>query len=579
LALASGPPEPSRAELIRRGRAATVVVELEPGGPHATGFCVHPSGLFVTSGHAVIHPGTRVLVDRPNLIVQPGGAGREVLPGRLVHRLEDLDLAFIRVEGAQRRFEALPLGSETGLEELMDVAAMGVPFPRAQDFPAVHVAAGSISGLPAKDGRLGRIQFDAAIGPGFAGGPLLDSQGQVVGVILGRARANFGSGVGLAVPVGALRRALDRPVIAFTPPIVREEQASEPVPFEARAVPLLPAKDPLELELALGGQPGPPRRFPMTRSGETYRVEAALRPGKGPSSVLIDAGFEDGRVRGQVADATLTIAGRDVRLGQVRRLSLGPNTEAVLGNGVVLEGPVSGLGPMPVALGGQALTFDLARASMITVEPPKEFAPIPCTLIARRGGDEVARLDVPINLEGRACFEAMRAGRFPRPRRGAPITYVSLVISPGERAGNGRSLFYRGGLNLRSTGGDRHMVDGRILQRAFTQRGVHVNVAVASKNPQGWSFRFEAPMGQVLQPGDYPEARRFGLDGELPELDYSGLGLYGSSQISGRFVVWEIESSGSDIKRLAVDFVAHPIYNGKEGPPVYGMIRYNSTFE
>jgi S1-C subfamily serine protease len=577
-----------------------VVLELEPGGPHATGFCVHPSGLFVTSGHAVIHPTTRVLVDRPNLIVKPGAAGREVLPGRIVHRLEDPDLAFIRVEGSQRRFDALPLGSEAGLEELMDVGALGVPFPRAQDFPSVHVATGSISGLPAQDGQIRRIQFDAPIARGFAGGPLLDAKGQVVGVILGRARADFGSGVGLAVPVGALRRALDRGVITFTPPVVQEEQASEPVPFEARAVPLLPAKDPLELELALGGQPGPPRRFPMTRSGETYRVEAALLPGKGPSSVLIDAGFEDGRVRGQVADATLTIAGRDVRLGQVRRLSLGPNPEAVLGNGIVLEGPVSGLGPMPVALGGQALTFDLARASVITVAPPKEFAPIPCTLIARRAGDEVARLEVPIDLEGRACFEAMRAGRFPRPRRGAPITYVSLVFSPGERVGNGRSLFYRegrlvlspgervengrslfyrDGLTLRSTGGDRHMVDGRIFQRAYTNRGVHVDVNVASASPQGCSFRFEAPMGQVLQPGDYPRARRSGLDGELPELDYSGLGLYSSSQISGRFVVWEIESSGSDIKRLAVDFVAHPIYNGKEGPPVYGMIRYNSTFE
>jgi hypothetical protein len=69
-----------------------------------------------------------------------------------------------------------------------------------------------------------------------------------------------------------------------------------------------------------------------------------------------------------------------------------------------------------------------------------------------------------------------------------------------------------------------------------------------------------------------------GLDGERPELDYSGRGR-GIDQISGRFVVWEIEFSGNDVKRLAVDFVAHPIDAGKEGPPLYGMIRYNSTFD
>jgi len=57
--LAGSPPELPREELIRRGRAATVVIEQEPGGPHATAFCVHPSGLFVTTGHALVHPGSR----------------------------------------------------------------------------------------------------------------------------------------------------------------------------------------------------------------------------------------------------------------------------------------------------------------------------------------------------------------------------------------------------------------------------------------------------------------------------------------------------------------------------------------
>ena len=320
----------------------------------------------------------------------------------------------------------------------MDVLAFGVPFPRAPDFPTIQVATGSISALPAKGGQLERIQFDAPIGPGASGGPLVDTKGRVVGVILGRARADFGSGVGLAVPVGALRRALDRPVITFTPPIVGAEQASEPVPFEARAVSLVPTKEPFELELALGGKPGPPRSFRMTRSGETYRTLAALLPGTGPSSVLIDARFEDGRVRGPVADSTFKIASRDVRLGQVRRLNLRPNPQAILANRVVLEGPVSGLGPMPVAMGGQAITFDLARALEITVEPPKAFVPIACTLIARRAGEEVARLEAPIDLAGTACFEALQAGRFPPPSRGsAPITYVSLVSSPGEYVGGG----------------------------------------------------------------------------------------------------------------------------------------------
>jgi hypothetical protein len=87
-----------------------------------------------------------------------------------------------------------------------------------------------------------------------------------------------------------------------------------------------------------------------------------------------------------------------------------------------------------------------------------------------------------------------------------------------------------------------------------------------------WSFRFEAPQGQALGPGDYPQTRRIDIDQERPELDYSGRGR-GNSQVSGHFVVWEVEFAENAVKRLAVDFVA------EAGSPLYGMIRYNSTFE
>ena len=74
------------------------------------------------------------------------------------------------------------------------------------------LSAGVISGfdrsVPVKgsDQRLeGLIQFDTAVNPGSSGGPLLNRQGHVVGIVTALANPseqNFFVGVGFAVPIG-----------------------------------------------------------------------------------------------------------------------------------------------------------------------------------------------------------------------------------------------------------------------------------------------------------------------------------------------------------------------------------------
>jgi S1-C subfamily serine protease len=76
---------------------------------------------------------------------------------------------------------------------------------------AASMSAGVISGfnrsLPLDDGdeRLeGLIQFDAAVNPGNSGGPLLNRNGQVIGIVTALANPseqNFFIGIGFAVPI------------------------------------------------------------------------------------------------------------------------------------------------------------------------------------------------------------------------------------------------------------------------------------------------------------------------------------------------------------------------------------------
>jgi S1-C subfamily serine protease len=83
------------------------------------------------------------------------------------------------------------------------------------------LSAGVISGLerridlPEGEGALeGLIQFDAAVNPGSSGGPLLDRNGQVVGIVTALAnptgRSTF-SGIGFAVPIATASGAAGGP--------------------------------------------------------------------------------------------------------------------------------------------------------------------------------------------------------------------------------------------------------------------------------------------------------------------------------------------------------------------------------
>jgi putative serine protease PepD len=73
------------------------------------------------------------------------------------------------------------------------------------------VSAGVVSGLNRSadtdtGARTGLIQFDAAVNPGSSGGPLLDGQGMVIGVVVALAESDGQdafAGIGFAVPIGA----------------------------------------------------------------------------------------------------------------------------------------------------------------------------------------------------------------------------------------------------------------------------------------------------------------------------------------------------------------------------------------
>ncbi|HET8725348.1 MAG TPA: trypsin-like peptidase domain-containing protein [Anaeromyxobacteraceae bacterium] len=163
-----------------------------------SGVIVSPDGFVLTNAH-VVERGARFRVQLLD--------GRE-LPARVLGVDPASDLAVLRVETKEK----LPFLASGRSDDLMigeTVIAIGNPFGLAHT-----VTAGVVSALHRKVGDPRRslfdmIQTDASINPGNSGGPLVNVQGQLVGVntaIIGDRNA----GIGFAIPIDrALRVAED----------------------------------------------------------------------------------------------------------------------------------------------------------------------------------------------------------------------------------------------------------------------------------------------------------------------------------------------------------------------------------
>jgi S1-C subfamily serine protease len=124
----------------------------------------------------------------------------------------EADVALLKVDPDGLTLRPLPLGESDKVEVGTPVAAIGSPFSERQSLSVGVVSAvdRSISGLTAFQ-ISGAIQTDAAINPGNSGGPLVNEDGEVIGINQQiRTSSGGGEGVGFAVPVDVVRRSLDQ---------------------------------------------------------------------------------------------------------------------------------------------------------------------------------------------------------------------------------------------------------------------------------------------------------------------------------------------------------------------------------
>jgi hypothetical protein len=167
--------------------------------------------------------------------------------------------------------------------------------------------------------------------------------------------------------------------------------------------------------------------------------------------------------------------------------------------------------------------------------------------------DPFPKKDDPLTKKDDATKEPLLKGPFQKPAPSAAATsYLKITSTPGEFIAQGRAYDFQ----------------GNQVVITKTPRGVHVAAG-------GWDLDLGAPVGKTLAVGEYLDARRFPFSGAAPGLEFRGNGRVNKS-IVGEFVVWELEMNGTQISRLAIDFVQR---SDEKSQPLRGKLRFNSNLE
>jgi putative serine protease PepD len=179
------------------------------GEDSGTGIVLNEQGLILTNDH--------VIGGASSIAVSSNATTSAARAATLVGEEANSDLALIRVDPSGLGLKPLKLVSSTSVRVGDPVYAIGNPYGLNQSLTRGIVSALGRE-ISAPDGvRItGAIQTDAALNPGNSGGPLLNDQGEVIGVnsqIASDAASVAGSqpgstGVGFAIPSNTVVRAI-----------------------------------------------------------------------------------------------------------------------------------------------------------------------------------------------------------------------------------------------------------------------------------------------------------------------------------------------------------------------------------
>jgi S1-C subfamily serine protease len=351
-----------------------------------SGVIVTPEGHVITNHHVVANKNA-IRVTRT-----PVGGEPETFAATLVGSLPSYDIAVLRIASDRRDFPALKIGDSTKVRVGQLALAIGNPYGLAGS-----VTQGIISAVDRRiaDSGPSYFQTDTPINPGNSGGPLVNFQGEIIGinsvVLRGPEADRAAQNIGFAIPSAQAWEAFEiitgrgRQVFGYLGFAV-----DDVTPRVAAALGMREARGAWIRALQPNG--------PAAQAG--LRAPDLVRSLSGATGV-------------RPPDVLLSLDGEDVRSAEwlVSRIRLIP-PGTVVRLGVWRDGEVQEI---------TATVGDSTRMPAATAKPPSEAPPAMDTVAQGRAVLQSVGLTTRIAENGELLVESVRPGSFSEGK-----------ISPGE---------------------------------------------------------------------------------------------------------------------------------------------------
>jgi serine protease Do len=153
-----------------------------------SGFFVTSDGYIVTNNHVIENAGSITVLTHDG----------QAFPAEVIGRDPNSDLAVIKVDAVG--FPFLAFGDSNAVRVGEQVAAIGNPLGQLANSMTVGYVSALNRDVNIDGTTFNKLQMDAAVNRGNSGGPLLNTRGEVIGVVSAKSTGSGVEGLGFAIP-------------------------------------------------------------------------------------------------------------------------------------------------------------------------------------------------------------------------------------------------------------------------------------------------------------------------------------------------------------------------------------------